>query len=121
MSRPPSEIERLTGGLMEEGWGGLAPDQARISADVRELMSQARLEAEPIAQLFDTPQGQRVLLWLIGKTLLRPPSLEMQAATTAEAYALAAARREGQNAVVWMIISALQVAHGEQASAGGEQ
>lgn len=107
-------LNQMAADLFEGGWDGLEVDREAFGADVQKLIDAARAEAHPVAELFGSPLGRHVLLWLVRKTLLRPPSAEMQAATTPEAYALAAKARESQNAVVWMILSALQAAHGEK-------
>ena len=110
MSDPQSFLEQMS----SEGWAGIdaSPDQHR--ADMQRVVNQAINEALPVADLFNTPQGQLVLRWLMAKTILRPPSPEENAATTAEEYALLKARREGQNGVIFMILHALQVAQGKQ-------
>ncbi|MFP4539148.1 MAG: hypothetical protein ACLFPA_12710 [Dichotomicrobium sp.] len=73
-----------------------------------EQMQQKRLEEAAIVQAaLDTPQGRKFIDWLTAKTLLRPPSPEEQGAATAEAYAIAKARREGQNQVLFLIMQAL--------------
>lgn len=114
-----SIMDQIAHGLLAGGgWEGLEPDLSRMSADAQELINQAMREAEPVAKLFATPEGERVLLWLIRKTLLRPPSAEQATAATTEAYALACARREGQNAVIWMLLAALRTGRGEVT--GGE-
>ena len=99
--------------LSSVGWGGLEFDDNQFSADMQKLMEEAVLEAQPIGQLFSTPEGEKVLQWLVQKTIMRPPLPEEVAAKTLEEYALLKARRDGQNGVVFMILHAIQVAKGE--------
>lgn len=114
-------IEALTDDLFAKGgWDALDIDRQSLSLDAQKMIAAAVEEAVPVAKLFASEDGQRVLHWLMRKTLLRPPSVEQRMAQSPEAYALAAARREGQNGVIFMILHALQVAHGETAAGGDE-
>ena len=104
-------LEAAMGG---DGWGGI--DNAGAFAkqlnerQAAEDEERRRREAAIVQAALGTPEGQRFLVWLLGKTLGRPPGdAEIAQATTAEAYAIAKARREGQNGVVFMLIEAMGV------------
>lgn len=73
-------------------------------------MDAAKQEAGLVAAALTTPERQLFPSWLVGKTLMRPSAEGTLAAATAEAYAIAKARREGQNGLVFMILHALEVA-----------
>jgi hypothetical protein len=97
-----------------QGWDGLEIDPEALPRQMRQMRQEAAAEASPVAALFSTPEGLRVLDWLVAKTLLRSPSDAELHATSLEAYALAKARREGQNGVVLMIIEAIQTVRHER-------
>lgn len=71
---------------------------------------QRRQEATIVHAALATPAGRQFLTWLVRKTFFRPPAFAETSATTAEAYAIAKARREGQNGVVFMLLDAMSVA-----------
>jgi len=102
--------------LATDGWNGIDVDPARFNADMEAMALEALNEALPVAELFATPAGQQVLLWLMQKTILRPPSDEERCAKSAEEFAILKARRDGQNGVIFMILQALQVAEGGKAA-----
>jgi hypothetical protein len=79
---------------------------AQAQADREKLNAEAKIVQDALA----TPEGERFIEWLAGKTVLRAPAAEETGATTAEGYAIAKARREGQNGVFFMIMQALQMA-----------
>lgn len=93
------------------GWDGLEDGEAVIAeAARRQEIEQAEREANHRAMVraaFVTPQGQALLEWLKANTILLPPQADELMATTAEAYALAAKKREGQNSIVFKILSLL--------------
>ena len=101
------------------GWPSIEVDQDKLQQDMQKMIAEQREEAIPVAATFSTPAGQKTLLWLMEKTLLKPPGPDEYNAKSAEEYALRKARRDGQNGVVFVILHALQVAAGEQ-STGGE-
>ena len=96
--------------LKTPGWGAFENLAGKAAGDQKNLMDDARTEAGIVHAALATPAGQAFLTWLIQKTLLRPPAEQELAATSAEAYAIAKARREGQNGVAFMILHALDVA-----------
>lgn len=106
--------------LATDGWKGLEVDPKMLDRQMQAQMQEMTREALASGVLvFESEQGRRCLAWLVAKTLLRPPSLEQQAAKTAQEYAAMALRREGQNQLVWMIFSALRAARGEKAKVEG--
>ena len=92
------------------GWGAFEDLTKKAAGDTKRLMDAARDEASVVAAALDTPEGRKFLNWLIQKTLLRPPAEQELAAASAEQYAIAKARREGQNGVAFMILHALDTA-----------
>lgn len=54
-----------------------------------------------------TPAGAAFLAWLRQRTIELPASADMIEATSAEAYALRAARREGANQLYFTILEAM--------------
>ncbi len=111
-------VGEIFGQLSSEGWGGIDVKPDQLQRDVQKMVAEAYEEAIPVAATFSTPAGQKTLLWLLRKTIFRPPSDQQNNASTAEALAMQAARRDGQNAIVFMILHALQVANGEQSKGG---
>jgi hypothetical protein len=101
------QIEQI---LKTPGWGAFENLSDKAAGDQARLMDEARVEANLVAAALTTPEGQRFVAWLLQKTLLRPPAEQELTAATAEAYAIANARREGQNGVTFMILHALDVA-----------
>lgn len=87
---------------------------------LEKTQQQMRREAAIVKAALDNPQGEKFVQWLMSKTLLRAPSPEEQAAQSAESYAIAKARREGQNGVLFMILQALQMPEGETGQASQE-
>ena len=79
----------------------------------------ARAEIDLVHAALSTEPGQKLMEWLILRTLLRPPGDAERAATTLEAYALAKARREGEASVIYMLLAALQRARGDKVTQGG--
>ena len=68
-----------------------------------------------------TTAGQALLVWLEQQTLKRRPDAAQAGATTAEAYAIAAARREGQCGLVLTLIEILAEPADGQAPRGETQ
>jgi hypothetical protein len=102
--------EQLEQILKTPGWASLENLTGKAAGDQGRLMEEARAEASLVAAALTTPEGQKFLAWLLQKTLLRPPAEQELTAATAEVYAIAKARREGQNGVAFMILHALDVA-----------
>lgn len=101
-------------GLMKvasAGWDGLdnAEESMRrlYERQGAEEDEQRRREAAIVRAALDTPAGAELMAWLMKKTLLRPPSELELSARSAETYAIAKARREGQNGIVFMLLAAL--------------
>ena len=96
--------------LATQGWGAFTDLTKKAAGDTKRLMDEARAEASVVAAALGTPEGRRFLHWLMQKTLLRPPAEQEFTAASAEQYAIAKARREGQNGVAFMILHALDTA-----------
>lgn len=119
MARQPSaddfvgQLLGLAAGEGMDGWAGIENAGARLKA-LNEAERQADVEratrehAIIVGGLSADPQARmRLLVLLARKTLLRGPAADEFGATTAEAYAIAKARREGANGVVLMLLSVL--------------
>ena len=104
--------EMLEQVMQTPGWGAFENLSGKAAGDHKRLMDEATEEAAVVQAALSGPEGQRFLAWLMRKTLLRPPGDQELGAATAEAYAIAKARREGQNGLVFMILQALEVARG---------
>ena len=114
-------LEKLAGG----GWSDLEGIGKSFGNQVRE---QTRVEREELerqsaifAATFGTEDGKKALEILMRMTLLRQPDEEERAArTNAQAYAIAKARREGENGLVFLLLARLQQFHAKPKSTGGD-
>jgi len=100
--------------LSAGGWSGLEDAEKAVGAfndrQQAQELEEHRAQARIVRNMVRTPEGKAFLAWLLEKTLMRPPGhLEINA-TSAEAYAIAKARREGQNGIAFMLLSALKAA-----------
>lgn len=102
--------EMIEKAMKTPGWGAFEDLTKKAAGDQARLMDAAKAEAAMVHSALSTQQGQKFLQWLVEKTLMRPPADQELSAATAEQYAIAKARREGQNGVVFMILHALDVA-----------
>lgn len=104
------EARRLMADMASGGWPGLDLDKQR---ELREWQSrrnahEASEKARVVRDALATPAGRRFL-----DEFLRPRTIEMRRtaaeaqATTADAYLIEAARREGRNSIWWSIQEAL--------------
>jgi hypothetical protein len=103
-------IEILAGG----GWSDLENVGQNFGKMAREQGAAERQETERQAAIFaatfGTDDGKKALDILLRMTLLRQPG-DAERAPTAEASALAAAERRGQNSIVFMLLARLQQHH----------
>lgn len=99
-----STLEDLIAGV---GWDRIEAPAANFEKD-RDAQHRAMLDdASVIAKPFQSDAGRACLKVLVERTLLRPlVSLPVEG-QTAEAQAMYAAMRQGQNSVVTIIINAL--------------
>ena len=96
--------------LLNESLGDLDQDGSLAElgrAQARADRDKARAEAAVVKAALDSEAGVRFLVWLANKTVLRGESEQERGAVTAEAYAIASARRRGQNGVFFAIVEAL--------------
>ena len=118
----PDVIGDLFRMLETGGWGdleNLGPQIARVNkAQTEKQREEALREAAIVKAALDTDAGRALLELLVRKTLFRPSSEEERAALTAEAYAICKPRREGQNAIVFMLLQMLAVARGQEQQGG---
>ena len=108
------DAKALLQAMASHGWDGLEDAEKMVGAfnerQQQEELESHRREARIVRDMVRTPEGKAFLAWLLEKTLMRPPGhLEINA-TSAEAYAIAKARREGQNGIAFMLLSALKAA-----------
>lgn len=87
---------------MGEKFGKMAQEQSAV--ENQEIERQAAIFAET----FGTDAGKRALDILLRMTLLRQPDDLERGATSADAYAIAKAKREGQNSIVFLLLARLQ-------------
>lgn len=92
-------------------WAGIDDAEETLKAfneaQEREETEQRAIEARIVKRALATPDGHVFLGWLARKTVLRPPNGIELSAATADAYAIAKAKREGQNSIYFTIMEAL--------------
>lgn len=98
--------EILTNGLGDIEGGEAAREMMRRQE--RDHEAQRRAETKIVREALETEAGRQFVQWLAAKTLLRGENEAELGATTCEAYAIAKAKRQGQNQVFLMIVDALQ-------------
>lgn len=95
-----NELEALASG----GWDDLGQGQKRLrEARDRVLRDEAEAEAahaRVVRDALDTPAGARLMAWLRSQTIEREESGNEVPGLSVEAYALAMARRQGQDSIV---------------------
>lgn len=115
-------FEQLIKQGMSEGWGAfdnadlMAAQEKELQAEREEMRRQSQIVRDALAN----PAGVKFMHWLLTKTLHRPPGSAELSAVGAEAYAIAKARREGQNQIVFMIQAALDADDATEGEAAGE-
>jgi hypothetical protein len=113
-------LDRLSRG----GWNSLEAAQGEFDAEAKRIGNEAKIEhdrqAAIVVAALGTPEGKALLDLLILKSLLLPLSDFERGAQTAEAYALAKAKREGRESIVLMLIGMLQYAAGQRLTPGGD-
>lgn len=101
-------LSKIAGG----GWADLDSMSASLEQQHRAVSSEEKRIADEQAAIvqaaLSTDSGKALLDLLIRKTILRPPGDLELGAVTAEAYAIAKAKREGQNNVIFMLLGMLQ-------------
>ena len=103
----PAALAAIVNQLQTGGWAAFDNIGQGMAENLARMKDEAEREARVVQACFETPQGQACLQWLIEKTLLRGPNQDEAGAVTAEHFALASAKRFGQNSVVWMILTAM--------------
>lgn len=105
-------------------WDGFdaPPMKPDRSAENKALKDEQARQAAVAARVFATDDGKALLEILFRMTFLRPPGAdEMAAMQSAEAYAIAKARRDGQNDMIFQIINMLQRYYGTAQTGGAQQ
>lgn len=106
--------------MASQGWGGMEPDPEAMKAAEQQRL-QAMLNEAAIADNFiSTEAGQKFILWLAKATVLRGENEAEAGAVTAESYAIAKARRAGQNSIMFMIMNAVEAARQAKTGAKNE-
>lgn len=107
-------MERIAQG----GWASLDAAHSDIDQAAKRLGGEQKIEqdrqAAIVAKVLATEDGRALLNLLLEKSLLAPQSDAERAAQTAEAYAIAKAKREGRDSIVLMLIGMLQYAAGQK-------
>jgi hypothetical protein len=113
-------MERLARGIAQEGWDGFDVFDASSAEAVARQQAKRVAEARDIAGPLAGEAGDRFLVWLAQVTLLRTPNDMERVAQSAEAYALAKAKREGQNDIFFIIADVIRTARGEGQQQGAD-
>lgn len=107
------------GRIASEGWDGIdnagellrSGHKAAREAEAEEMRRQSRIVREAL----ETDAGQAFLAWLKSKSIELPPTQAELTERDPAAFALAQARRQGRDNLVWMILAALDAARGIEA------
>lgn len=125
MTNPTEALDHMFNAFAKDGWDGIAAVQAKAremaSAENEQGQAARQRELDIIARVFGSPDGAALLQLLVKKTIWRSASVDEREAKTVEQYALAKAKREGQNDVVFMILAMLRAAHGHEPQQGGTE
>lgn len=97
------------------GWNMLEKAGQNFQADMAQQRADLMAQAADLAAPFRTAAGEKALLMLLKATWARPLAKPIEGYTL-EQQALYAARREGQNEIVAMILNAIDIARGEAPS-----
>lgn len=104
---------------MSEGWDGLDVSEDNLAAmhkAVREAEAEEmRRQSRIVREALDNEAGRAFLAWLESKSTRMPPTQAELTERDPAAAGLAAARRQGRDNLVWMILAALDVARGIEA------
>lgn len=120
------DIEKMLGAIAGGGWNDIENVGDRFGKMVREQGEAERQEIERQAAIvhaaLSTEAGKQLLDLLLQFTVMRQPEDNERAAVTADAYAIAKAKREGQNSIVFLLLARLQQARGQEVKKqpGGE-
>lgn len=110
-------LQRIASGqidVLEDGEEILRALYAKDASDERQARA---VEARIVKGALATPEGGKFLLWLARKTVFLPPTEAERSATTADAYAIAKARREGRDGIFAVIMEALSEKAQEEGNA----
>lgn len=114
MNQGPDPIARALSGMAQEGWDKFSAPLIKQTfvAQIEKQRQEVMKNAQIVAQTFGTDAGKQCLDMLVRHVLLanqiRPPDERL----TLEQQALNAARREGQNSVIAMLLNAEATARG---------
>lgn len=117
-------LEDIMSQIASGGWDELENAGANFSKMAKEQGQAERQEidrqADIIARTFRTKAGKECIKLLLQLTVLRQPDELERAAASVEGYAISKAKREGQNAIVFMLLARLQHHDGQSKQPGGE-
>jgi hypothetical protein len=119
-------IDQLLKQIAGGGWSELDNAAATLSKMTDEQSKAEREEIERqaaiIAGALGTADGKALIELLLQITIMRQPDDIERGAQTADAYAIAKAKREGQNSIVFFLLARLQQKRGQEAvkQPGGE-
>lgn len=120
------DVEKILGEIAGGGWRDLEGFNEKFGKMAREQGAAERQEKERQAAIvyaaLSTEAGKQLLDLLLQFTLMRQPEDNERTAVTADAYAIAKAKREGQNSIVFLLLARLQQARGQEVKkqTGGE-
>jgi hypothetical protein len=116
-------LQGLLKGVMSDGWAGIenaGKRAAELGAEDQARRTEHALREARIARAaLTTPEGQALLLLLLEKTILRGPSEEELMPRSLDLYAVAKAKREGGNGVVFMLLNMLRAPDAPHSPEGG--
>jgi hypothetical protein len=101
------ELKDVLDDVAEDGWAGLEGLGARRSM-MPKMNQEALDDARMVNAALSTPDGRRFIKWLVEQTKLRGEGDDEIAPKDIHLYAVAKAKRAGQNSVVDMILLALR-------------
>lgn len=116
MSREPDPLSRALSGMSLEGWSKFSGPLVKQSfeAQLQRQREAVMQRANVVAQTFATDAGREVLDTLVREVLVHNQIRPTDERLTLEQQALYAARREGQNSVIAMLLNAIAMARGDQ-------
>jgi len=112
----PDPLSRGLTGMTLDGWNKFSGPLVKQSfeAQLKQQREAVMRRANVVAQVFATDAGREVLDTLVREVLLHNQIRPTDERLTLEQQALYAARREGQNSVIAMLLNAVAMARGDQ-------
>lgn len=105
------DLRKLVEEMAAGNWAGIDDADETLKqyndAQERAEADERAVQARIVKRALGTPEGRVFLAWLAQKTVLRPPNGIELSAKTADEFAIAKAKREGQSSIYFMIMEAL--------------